>query len=158
SAAVTTRAGPMAYPPGTIKWPSQRCGRGSGGDFSRMNPSKKALAADLLAAALLAAGTISLFSNDLSLRIAGIRISMRTSWRPFVLAIIVLAVRNWLVRRPPSFAWVIAPFRRFSLARLAREAGDPLPLDEDALFETTTAREFALLLVGFSALTIALTW
>jgi len=123
-----------------------------------MSPSKKALAADAVAAALLAAGTISLFSNDLSLRFAGIRISMRTSWRPFVLAIVVLAIRNWLVRQPPSFAWVIAPFRRFSLGRLAGEAGNPLPLDECALTDKTTAREFALLLVGFSALTIALTW
>ena len=61
-----------------------------------MKPSKRALAADVLAAALLAAGTVSLFSNDLSLRIAGIRISMRTSWRPFVLAVVVLAIRNWL--------------------------------------------------------------
>ena len=77
-----------------------------------MNASKKALAADVLAAALLAIGTLALFSDDLSLRIAGIRISMRTSWRPFVLAVIVLAIRNWFVRQPPSFAWAIAPFRR----------------------------------------------
>src|SRR5580765_5007057 len=148
----------MAHPPGIIKWASRRCGHGSGGDLSRMKPSKKALAADILAAALLAAGTVSLFSNDLTLRIAGVRISMRTAWRPFVLAVVVLAVRNWLVRQPPSFAWVIAPFRRFSLARLVKEARDPLPLDERALAGKTTARQFALLLLGFSALTIALTW
>ena len=123
-----------------------------------MPPSKKALAADVLAAALLAIGTLAHFSDDLSFRIAGIRISMRTSWRPFVLAVIVLVIRNWLVRQPPSFAWAIAPFRRFSVARLVKEARDPLPLDERALFKTTTAREFALLVVGFSALTIALTW
>jgi hypothetical protein len=123
-----------------------------------MNPSKKAVAADVLAAALLAIGTLSLFSDDLSLRIVGIRISVRTPWRPFVLAVIVLAIRTWLVRQPPCFAWAIAPLRRFSLARLVKEAGDPLPLDERALFDKTTAREFALLLVGFSVLTIALTW
>ena len=123
-----------------------------------MNPPKKALAADLLAVALLAAGAIALFSTGLSLRIAGVRISMRTPWRPFLLAVMVLAIRNALVRQPPSFAWAIAPFRRFSLARLLKEARDPLPLDERALFEKVTAREFALLLLGFSALTIALTW
>ena len=123
-----------------------------------MNPPKKALVADLLAVALLAAGAIALFSTGLTLRIAGIRISMRTPWRPFLLAVIVLAIRNALVRQPPSFAWAIAPFRRFSLARLLKEARDPLPLDERALFEKVTAREFALLLLGFSALTIALTW
>lgn len=123
-----------------------------------MNPSKKALAADLLAVALLAAGAIALFSTDLSFRIVGIRISMRTSWRPFLLAVVVLAIRNVLVRQPPSFAWVITPFRRFSLARLLKEAKDPLPLDERALLEKGTWRESALLLLGFSALTIALTW
>lgn len=123
-----------------------------------MNLSKKALAADVLAAALLAAATLALYSNDLTFRIAGLRISMRTSWRPFVLAVVVLAIRNWIVRQPPSFAWVITPFRRLSLARLVNEAKDPLPLDERALLEKVTAREFALLLLGFSALTIALTW
>ena len=123
-----------------------------------MNPPKKALVADLLAVALLAAGAIALFSTGLTLRIAGIRISMRTPWRPFLLAVMVLAIRNALVRQPPSFAWAIAPFRRFTLARLLKEARDPLPLDERALFEKVTAREFALLLLGFSALTIALTW
>jgi len=38
------------------------------------------------------------------------------------------------------------------------EARDPLALDERALAGKTTAREFALLLLGFSALTLALTW
>ena len=122
-----------------------------------MTPSKKALAADLLAVALLAAGAIALFSTDLSLRVAGIRISMRTSWRPFLLAVIVLAIRNALVRQPPSFAWALAPLRRFS-QRLLQEARHPLPLDERALRVKGTSREFALLVLGFSALTIALTW
>jgi hypothetical protein len=123
-----------------------------------MNLSKKALAADLLAATLITVGCVALFSNDLTLRIAGMRISLRTSWRPFLLAVIVLAVRNWLVRRPPSFAWLIAPFRRSSLARLVKEARDPLPLDERALFGKPAAQEFALVVLGFSALTVALTW
>jgi hypothetical protein len=123
-----------------------------------MNASKKALAADLLALVLLAAGTIAHFTNDLSLRIAGVRISMRTSWRPFLLAVIVLVIRNVLVRQPPSFAWAVTPFRRFSFARLAKEAKDPLPLDERALFQRVTLRECALLLVGFTALVVALTW
>lgn len=123
-----------------------------------MNASKKALAADLLAVVFLAAGTIALFTSDLSFRIAGVRVSVRTSWRPFLLAVIVLVIRNVLVRRPPSFAWVLAPFRRFSFARLVREAKDPLPLDERALFRKVTLREFALLVVGFSGLTVALTW
>ena len=122
-----------------------------------MTPSKKALAADLLAAALLAAGTIALFSTNLSFRVVGIHISMRTSWRPFLLAVIVLAIRNALVRQPPSFVWALAPLRRFS-QRLLQEARNSLPLDERALREKGTSREFALLVLGFSALTIALTW
>jgi hypothetical protein len=123
-----------------------------------MSPSKKALAADVVAAALLAIGTLALFSIDLSFRIAGVRISMRTPWRPFLLAVVVLAIRNWLVPHPPSFAGLIASFRRFCLARLATDARDPLPLDERALFRKTTARVLALLVLGFSALTMALTW
>ena len=86
-----------------------------------MNASKKALAADVLALVLLAAGTIAHFTSDVSFRIVGLRISMRTSWRPFLLAVIVLAIRNVLVRRPPSFAWALTPFRRFTFARLVRE-------------------------------------
>ena len=127
-----------------------------------MNVSKRppglALAADLLAVALLAAGAFALYTSDLSLRILGLRISMRTPWRPFLLAVIVLVIRNLIVRRPPSFAWVLTPFRRFSVARLVKDATDPLPLDEGALFAKVTFRELALLLFGFSALVAALTW
>lgn len=123
-----------------------------------MNASKKALAADFLAVVLLAAGALALFTSDLSFRILGVRISMRTSWRPFLLAVIVLVIRNVLVRQPPSFAWILTPFRRFSFAQLVEEAKGPLPIDERALFERATFRELALLLLGFSALVVALTW
>jgi hypothetical protein len=114
-----------------------------------MNASKKALAADFLAVLLLAAGTIAHFTNDLSFRIAGVRISMRTSWRPILFAVVVLVIRNVLVRQPPSFVWVLTPFRRFSVARLVKETTEPLPLDEHALFQKVTLREFARLLLGF---------
>jgi hypothetical protein len=123
-----------------------------------MNAPRKALAADLFAAVLLAAGTAALFTTDLTFRFAGVRISLRTPWRPFLLAAIVLAIRNLLVRQPPSFAWVVTPFKRFSLARLVQEAHEPLPLDERALFDKITFRELALLVLGFSALVVALTW
>jgi hypothetical protein len=127
-----------------------------------MNASKRspglALAADVLAVVFLAAGFASLFINDLTLRIVGLRISMRTPWRPFALAVLVLVIRNILAPRPPSFAWAAAPFRRFSFARFAQEARDPLQLDESALFRRTSWRELALLMLGFSALVAALTW
>ena len=35
-----------------------------------------------------------------------------------------------LIRRPPSFAWVLTPFRRLSIARLVRDAIAPLPSEE----------------------------
>src|SRR4026208_1130860 len=123
-----------------------------------MNAPKKALAADFFAVLLLAAGTIAHFTNDLSFRLPGVRISMRTSWRPFLFAVVVLIIRNVLVRQPPSFAWVLTLLRRFSFARLVTSATDPFPLDERALFQRVTLREFALLLLGFSALVVALTW
>jgi hypothetical protein len=123
-----------------------------------MNVPKKALAADFLAVVLLVAGTTALFTSDLSFRFAGLRISMRTSWRAFLLAAIVLAIRNLLVRQPPSFAWVLTPVRRFSFARLVKELHDPLPLDERALFDKVTLRELTVLVLGFSALVVALTW
>ena len=43
----------------------------------------------------------------------GFRISMRTRVASVPAGpSIVLVIRNWLVRRPPSFAWVLVPFRR----------------------------------------------
>src|SRR4030095_10445605 len=50
------------------------------------------------------------------------------------------------------------PLRRFSFARLVKETTEPLPLDERALFQKVTLREFTLLLLGFSGLLVALPW
>jgi hypothetical protein len=130
-----------------------------------MTASKKALAADLLVVVLFVAGTLALLNTDFSFRLLGFRVTMRTAWRPYLFGVIVLAVRNLLVPRPPSFAWVLVPFRRPMVARLAREAGEPLPLDERALFADKRARtsvpflaELALVVLGFSALMLVLLW
>ena len=142
-----------------------------------MTASRKALAADFLVLALFAAGTLALLDTDLSFRVLGLRITMRTAWRPYLAGAIILFIRNWIVPRPPSFAWLLVPFRRSTLARLATEAREKLPLDEHALFgradrkrgrepfSATRRRKrlpapisFALLVLGFSALVIVLLW
>jgi hypothetical protein len=123
-----------------------------------------AVAADLLAVALVAAGTIAFFSTDTTFRILTIRISMRAAWRPFVWALLVLILRNWFVRRPPSFSWVVAPVKRLMLDRLANDARAPIALDERALFfESSMSRVRRLsgvgwLLIAFSTLMGALLW
>src|SRR5512134_2931444 len=93
-------------------------------------PPGWALAADLLAVVLVVAGVFVLLSNDLSFRIIGTRVSVRSAWRPFLWALLVLAVRNWYVRRPASFSWLLTPFKPSTWARLRREAKAPLLMDE----------------------------
>jgi hypothetical protein len=127
-------------------------------------PPGWALAADLLAVVLVVAGVFVLLSNDLSFRFIGTRVSVRSAWRPFLWALLVLAVRNWYVRRPASFSWLLTPFKPSTWARLRREAKAPLLMDEHELldFQVPAARrtlgELAVLAIGFSALTLALLW
>src|SRR5262245_31579694 len=125
-------------------------------------PPLLALAADLAALLLLAAGAVALLTPDLVIRIAGVRVSLRTPWRPFAFALVVLIVRNLLVRRPASFAWAARPFRKITWTRVKAAAAAPLLLEEHNLFEPTSRparlRLIAALVVGFSALTAALTW
>jgi hypothetical protein len=127
-------------------------------------PPGWALAADLLAVVLVVAGTLVLLSSDLSFRLAGIRVSVRSPWRLFLWAVFVLAVRNWYVRRPPSFNWLLTPFKPSTWARLRREANAPLVMDERALLDLdadTVGRglgRLTVLTIGFSALTVALLW
>jgi hypothetical protein len=132
--------------------------------MSRSKNAGLALAAGALAVSFFVAGTIALFTDDLSVRIFGVRVSMRTPWRPYFWGVVMLLARDWLVRQPPSFvAWVSTPFRRTTLARLVTEAKEPLPLEERELFAEPMPwprriGRLALLLLGFSALVIALTW
>jgi hypothetical protein len=127
-------------------------------------PPGWALAADLLAVVLIVAGTFVLLSNDLSFRFIGIRVSVRSAWRPFVWAVLVLAVRNWYVRRPPSFSWLLTPFKPSTWARLRQDACAPLSMDERALVDNQAATvprrlgRLAGLAVASSALTVALLW
>jgi hypothetical protein len=123
-----------------------------------------ALAADLLAVVLAILGVVVLLWSDLSFRFIGIRVSLRSPWRPVLWAVLVLAARNWYVRRPPSFSWILTPFKPSTWARLRREAKAPLVMDERALLDidALTVRRMVgwltLLAIGFSALTIAMLW
>jgi hypothetical protein len=127
-------------------------------------PPGWALAADLLAVALLVTGLFVLFSNDFSFRLLTIRVSVRSAWRPFLWAFVVLAIRNWVVRRPPSFNWLLIPFKPSTFRRLWADAKAPLPLDERAVLEAEPLTRhqrvgrFGLLLAGFSILTVVLLW
>jgi hypothetical protein len=128
-----------------------------------MTASRKAWAADLLVVALFAAGTIALLNPDLNFRLLGFRVTMRTAWRPFVFAIVVLVIRNWLVRDPPSFSWLLFPFRRSTTRQLANDAKAPLPVEERSLFGVggvlrRRIAELAMLVLGFSILVTALMW
>ena len=141
-----------------------------------MNESKRpprlALAADVLAVVFLLAGTAAFFTSDLSFRILGVHVSMHTAWRPYLWAILLFGIRNWLVRRPLSFTWPLALFipRCFSdrgraiWRRLATDARAPIPLEESALFigsSATRSSRFGLLvalLLGFSAIVMPLLW
>jgi hypothetical protein len=129
-----------------------------------MSSSKKGLAllADLVVVTLLVAGTIAFLTPDLSVRFLGLRISMRSAWRPYLWAAIILIIRNLLVRRPPSFAWVLVPFRGLTRTGLRAELAQALPIGEAALFDdrpwSQRLKELSLLVAGYTALVVALTW
>ena len=76
---------------------------------------------------------------------------IREAWRPFLWALAVLGLRNWLVPDPPTLAW------------LSKRANGAIALDEAELFgrPSTWRRrigELALVTAGFTVLTIAMTW
>ena len=110
-----------------------------------------ARAADILAAILFVLGTIAVFTPGLEFNLGVARLSIRSAWRPYLWALVIVALRNWFVPEPPSLNW------------LARRAGDPLPFDERRLFgEALTwpqrVGRLALLVLVFSGIAIALTW
>jgi len=76
-----------------------------------------AIAADVLAVVLLAAGTTALLTSDMRLRLFGVvSVSLRTAWRPYLLAVVVLALRNWRVSHPLSFSWLATLLRHVTSA------------------------------------------
>src|SRR5262245_4844348 len=98
-------------------------------------PPAWALAADFLAFALALTGLFVLLSGDLSFRLLAVRVSVRSAWRPFVWASVILALRNGLAPRPPSFAWLLAPLSALTWRRLRADARAPLAMGEAGLAE-----------------------
>ena len=87
----------------------------------------------------------------MELELGSMRLSMRSAWRPYLWAVLVVLIRNWFVPNPPTLDW------------LMRKAGGPLPFDERSLFgEGLTWPQrlgrLALVVLVFVALTVALTW
>ena len=110
-----------------------------------------ARAADILAAVLVAIGTIAMSTSGMEFQIGFVHLSMRSAWRPYLWALIVLGIRHWFVAEPAT------------LDCLSRRARGPLPFDERSLFgESLTWPQrigrLALLVFGFSVLAAALTW
>jgi hypothetical protein len=121
----------------------------------RLNTSRSlprlARAADILATVLLLLAVIAVCTSGIDLRIGFLRLSIRSAWRPFLLALVILGIRHWFVPKPATFEW------------LSRRAGGPLPIEESRLFgESKTWPQriggLTLLVLGFSVLTAWLTW
>jgi hypothetical protein len=110
--------------------------------------------ADLIIAALVIAGAVALDIGAYRFTLAGLRVSVSSPWRPWLIAAALAAVRAWLDPRPP--AW----------KQLRESATRNLPPGEASLFEppSTAASsrrrwvECALVLAGFTVLTAAFTW
>jgi hypothetical protein len=100
---------------------------------------------------LAVVGTLAVFTSGVEFQIGFVHLSIRSAWRPYLWALILLGIRNWFVPEPATLEF------------LSRKARGPLPFDERSLFgESLTWPQrlgrLALLLLGFSALAVALTW
>jgi hypothetical protein len=107
--------------------------------------------ADVLAAVLFGIGTLALFTRGFEVDVGPLNLSMRSTWRPYLWALLLLGVRSWLAPAPPTFEWLL------------RKAEGPLPLDERRLFGEGLSwpQRFArlgLLIAAFTLLVAALTW
>jgi mannosyltransferase PIG-V len=66
---------------------------------------------DLLTVILLIATLVLLAFGGVRFRVAGLRVSIMSAWRPFLAAAIVAAIRHVIVRRDPLYARVVAWIR-----------------------------------------------
>jgi hypothetical protein len=113
------------------------------------------IVADVLFLGLLVAGAWCARLGGYRFTLLGIRVSVSSAWRPWLVGAVLLALR------------VIAYPHRPRLPRLTglrERLRRPLLLDEAALFEPSSrprahrALEWALVFLGFTALTVAFTW
>jgi hypothetical protein len=120
-------------------------------DLTRL--PRTAVIADLVVVLLLLAGRAIAVTGGTVIWLGSLRVSLRSPWRIVALAIVVAAVRFWVVRRPPQ------------LPHMWPGTRDALPLDEESLFEPrdriTWRRRTVVavsLVAGFTGLVVALTW
>ena len=108
-----------------------------------------ALAADILAGFLLVLASITVFVEGPSLWIGDTRIvSLRSAWRIYLWAAVILAIRAWYVPQPRSFD----RFRRFMRSQVNR--------DEAISTDATRVgwRELAVVTLAYVVFVAALTW
>jgi hypothetical protein len=112
-----------------------------------------AVVADLSVLVLLLAARAIAVTGGWLLRIGPLRLSMRSAWRAVAAALLVAAIRYYFLRRPPQ------------LPHQWHGARDPLPLDEQQLFEAPAGRSWRqragtglALVAGFTAVVLVMTW
>ena len=114
--------------------------------------ARAALVADVLIVLFLLAGSVSLITGGIRFDLLGLRLSLRTPSRPFLVAAALIVLRHLL--------WSYRP----ALARFVASARAPLPLEEEALEAPRGASWRArLATIGFvtffyALLTIVATW
>jgi len=112
--------------------------------------TRAALALDILATIFVLAGSLSTLTGGIRFNVPGVRVSLRSPWRPFLIALTLIVIRQCAVSYRPV------------LTRFLRSASDPLPLDEAALFPSDPLLKRVAVYGGatllFAALTIWATW
>ena len=107
--------------------------------------------ADILVAALVLLGVYVVVSGPLETHIAGSRWSMSRPSRAFVLAMIIAAVRHWLV---PHHPWIRRWIVRGEATASEVDPGHGQPAQPLRSFIAETV----VVTVGFAAFVVALTW
>jgi Dolichyl-phosphate-mannose-protein mannosyltransferase len=112
--------------------------------------TRAVLALDILATIFVLAGSLSFITGGIRFNVLDARVSLRSPWRPILIAFALLVIRQCLVSYRPL------------LTRFAQSTRNPLPLDEAALFTAEPLKRRAAVLGGatllFAALTAWATW
>lgn len=112
--------------------------------------TRAALALDILATIFVLAGSFSILTGGIRFDVWGVRVSLRSAWRPGLIALALIILRQCIVSYRPA------------LTRFFQSASDPLPLEEAALFPSEPMLKRLAVFGGaallFTALTIWATW
>jgi hypothetical protein len=111
-----------------------------------------AVAADVLVTIFFLIGSIALVTDGVDFHVAGVRVSARSATRPFMLALVIAAIRYYFVRTPlPVVRWM-----------LRRQP--PLLLDDDRIVAARPAgwrrrlRDLLLVTAGMSVFVAIASW